>query len=467
MKKIYKQIGMLVLAICLILSIAPSVAARQCRTQNFESGYELTGYGPEDMLAIAFAQLGKTGTQMGYSEEWCADFVSDCAILAGQGDAIPAYAYCYGLYDAILSAGGTKTTSSPKPGDICFINWDGGTRFQHVEIVYKVENGMVYTIGGNTGGGSNLYKRCVALHDPLASNVIVSILRPKYKVLDISYATKCTAYDTYCTVRVIETPDLMSQPCDSATDAESVPVKTLKAEKEVKAYAVVENTLGQLWYKVKTGDTTAYLRATHTEFVDGVSANISVSDLTAPGKLKEGEGFSLTGKVTAKNLPLASVTGSIMDGDKVLSSATQKCTSTSCNLKSSAVNKELKFGALDGGKYTFVLTAVSKVTYAQGDNLKSYEMEVELYRGKFTVQTHKCDFKFAWHQKEHPHKAVYSCQCGATKVVDKETTLVDGCETCYPEPECPTAVPLPEENGLLPETLCFHPFFARCFDCEK
>lgn len=37
---------------------------------------------------IKALQVGKTGAQLGYSEQWCADFVSDCADLAGQGLAI-------------------------------------------------------------------------------------------------------------------------------------------------------------------------------------------------------------------------------------------------------------------------------------------------------------------------------------------------------------------------------------------
>ena len=52
--------------------------------------------------------------------EWCADFVSDCAVLAGQSSAIPHDGYCPTLKQKIINAGGKDVTSSPQPGDIVF-----------------------------------------------------------------------------------------------------------------------------------------------------------------------------------------------------------------------------------------------------------------------------------------------------------------------------------------------------------
>ena len=152
----------------------------QSRTSGFLKNYTLTGDGASDMVAIALAQEGRKGSQFGYTEEWCANFVSDCAILAGQDDAVPQYGGVSGLYDRIIKAGGKVTTSSPKVGDICFINWNGGTSMGHVEIVYQVSGSKVYTIGGNSGSGSSLSTRLVKKHAPLSSSYIVKIVRPAY-----------------------------------------------------------------------------------------------------------------------------------------------------------------------------------------------------------------------------------------------------------------------------------------------
>ena len=283
-----RRMIVLLLAACLMLSVTGPVTALQSRVDNFSKDYELTGNGPSDMIAIAFAQLEKTGKELGYSEQWCCDFVSDCAILSGQVDAIPSFAYCYGLYQAILDAGGKKVTSSPKPGDICFINWDGKTALKHVEIVYKVENGKVYTIGGNTGGGDDLYVRRVFTHDPLPKQNIVVILRPDYKTIDMSYATKCTSYPSHCTIRVMsESAAVMSQPCFEDISSESTQVAAVSAQQELTAVALYQNTLGEMWYRVKVDGKTAYIAASHTEYVDAVM-DMTVSSLELPEKLVSG-----------------------------------------------------------------------------------------------------------------------------------------------------------------------------------
>lgn len=139
-----------------------NVSATQDRTDNFNQSYTLTGNGPTDMLNIAFAQVGRTGSDLGYSEHWCANFVSDCADLAGQSAAIPrtgavsneytSTSPWYGIKQTVLNAGGSIVTS-PQPGDL--VIWKhsncsyGGC--SHVEIVSKVSDGVVYCLGGNTG----------------------------------------------------------------------------------------------------------------------------------------------------------------------------------------------------------------------------------------------------------------------------------------------------------------------------
>ena len=123
-----------------------TVSATQNRSYNFNSNYSLTGDGATDMVRVASAQLGKTGSELGYSEQWCADFVSDCAILANQSDAIPAAGYCPTLRQNIYDAGGWNVgIYEAQAGDIVFYGNNGA---DHVEIVYDAYNGNVCTYGG-------------------------------------------------------------------------------------------------------------------------------------------------------------------------------------------------------------------------------------------------------------------------------------------------------------------------------
>ena len=93
--------------------------------------------------------------------EWCACFVSWCANECGYLDAgvIPKTAGCISGSDWFKDRGLWQDNSyEPRPGDIIYFDWDnkGSSGPQdgladHVGIVEKVENGLVYTVEGNSG----------------------------------------------------------------------------------------------------------------------------------------------------------------------------------------------------------------------------------------------------------------------------------------------------------------------------
>ena len=182
MKKRIRKVISVLLSIIIIATLIPvgivSVGATQNRYYNFNSGYSISGNGANDMVSIAATQLGLTGSQLGYSEQWCADFVSDCAILANQSDAIPAAGYCPTLRQNIINSGGWYVDRySAQAGDIVFYGNNGA---DHVEIVYAASGGNVSTYGGNSGSAGNLYGRSVKQH-PTQTQSIAYIVRPKYK----------------------------------------------------------------------------------------------------------------------------------------------------------------------------------------------------------------------------------------------------------------------------------------------
>ena len=133
-----------VLAIGLILALAaPGAAwATQTRSSSFDKGYKLSGNPAADMLAVAKVQEGRSQKSLGYTEGWCADFVSDCAKLASQGKAVPFNGVPEYVYRSAIAAGGKKV-SSPKPGDLVFFNFD------HVGIMVDAENCISGNMGSN------------------------------------------------------------------------------------------------------------------------------------------------------------------------------------------------------------------------------------------------------------------------------------------------------------------------------
>lgn len=139
-----KKVLSLLLAVVLVISIftvVPFSAAEkevvttstQSKSSNFYANYTLTGNGATDMVNIAMAQNERNQPSMGYTESWCADFVSDCAKLAGQGAAVPFNGSVNNMYTAVINAGGTRV-STAQAGDLVFFYASSESELGHVGI---------------------------------------------------------------------------------------------------------------------------------------------------------------------------------------------------------------------------------------------------------------------------------------------------------------------------------------------
>lgn len=113
----------------------------QSRDYNFSKNYNLTGNGAADIVAVARAQVGKSKGNLGYTEAWCADFVSDCAKLAGQSAAVPFNGGVAYMYNAVINAGG-YIVSTPQPGDLVFYYCTSVYSWCHVAIMTDSNNSI-------------------------------------------------------------------------------------------------------------------------------------------------------------------------------------------------------------------------------------------------------------------------------------------------------------------------------------
>ena len=121
-------------------------------------------YTPEDgdaIVDVALSQVGNLGGEpywswYGFSNhvEWCACFVSWCADQCGYLDSgtYPKFSGCvFGMQWFQQRSLWLDGSAEPAPGMLIFFDWatqDGVP--DHVGIVEKVENGMVYTVEGNS-----------------------------------------------------------------------------------------------------------------------------------------------------------------------------------------------------------------------------------------------------------------------------------------------------------------------------
>ncbi len=117
--------------------------------------------GDGEIVTVALSQLGNVGGQPYWSwygfngrVEWCACFVSWCANECGyiESGVIPKFAGCVLGSQWFKDRGQWQDSSfEPSAGQIIFFDWEGDGETDHVGIVEKCENGIVYTVEGNSG----------------------------------------------------------------------------------------------------------------------------------------------------------------------------------------------------------------------------------------------------------------------------------------------------------------------------
>ena len=149
-------------------------------------------YGADDQIVmVALSQIGNVGGEpywswygFGSRVEWCACFVSWCADQCGyiETGVIPKYAGCVNGVQWFRDRGQwAENDIEPAPGMIIFFDWDnkGSSGPQdgesdHTGIVERVENGVVYTVEGNSGDA------CRENHYPVGYYEILGYGIPAY-----------------------------------------------------------------------------------------------------------------------------------------------------------------------------------------------------------------------------------------------------------------------------------------------
>ena len=145
-------------------------------------------YGSDQIVTVALTQIGNVGGEpywswygFGSRVEWCACFVSWCANECGyiETGVIPKYAGCSNGVQWFKDRDEwIDGSAEPVPGMIIFFDWDnkGSSGPQdgaadHTGIVEKVENGIVYTVEGNSGDSCRLNQYSIGHYEILGYGV--------------------------------------------------------------------------------------------------------------------------------------------------------------------------------------------------------------------------------------------------------------------------------------------------------
>ena len=145
-------------------------------------------YSDDQIVTVALSQVGNVGGEpywswygFGSRVEWCACFVSWCANECGyiETGVIPKFAGCVNGVQWFKDRGQwIDGSAEPVPGMIIFFDWDNkgssgpqDGQSDHVGIVQKVENGIVYTVEGNSGDSCCVNQYSVGHYEVLGYGV--------------------------------------------------------------------------------------------------------------------------------------------------------------------------------------------------------------------------------------------------------------------------------------------------------
>ncbi len=145
--------------------------------------------GDDAIVTVALSQVGNAGGQPYWSwygfdsrVEWCACFVSWCANECGYIDSgvIPKFAGCVNGVQWFKDRDQWQDGSfEPSAGQIIFFDWDNkgssgpqDGQADHVGIVEKCENGIVYTVEGNSGDSCRQNQYPVGKYEILGYGVL-------------------------------------------------------------------------------------------------------------------------------------------------------------------------------------------------------------------------------------------------------------------------------------------------------
>lgn len=203
MRKIWKQGIVMILAMLLCISVTGSAGAEAggyCVSgkDNFtHTEVTLTGDGASDIVKLALKQVGRNGSSLGYTYHWCANFVTDCAALVGQGNAVPFQSYytCEVVnLRTKLQGIGLKNigTGSVRAGDIVVYN--NGSDWSHCGIITDSSGN---TVEGNMGGTSYTKSTVKTASIWNRGYSITEVYRPNYSTPGVSLSLSATSKEIF------------------------------------------------------------------------------------------------------------------------------------------------------------------------------------------------------------------------------------------------------------------------------
>ena len=207
-------------------------------------------------------------------------------------------------------------------------------------------------------------------------------------VPELGYTTECTNYAAYGVLEVTADTPIMSLPCPSAIDTESVLLSTALPKEQYTATRLYKNTAGELWYRIQLeNDQIGYIAANNTVYQKILLDDISLTDAVYPNAHVRGKTYGLMGNIYARYNQLVTASAYIYQGFGVSSSpktgSTDYVTGNAYTLKNSAIDYATSFGDLVVGNHTMAISTNYRNYYVKDgaiiENSGTFELAQEYF----------------------------------------------------------------------------------------
>lgn len=242
------------------------------------------------------------------------------------------------------------------------------------------------------------------------------------------YTTECTNYAAYCTLEITADTPVMSLPCTSAVNDQSIQLGNVVSGQLCTATRLYSNTSDELWYRIKfQGDDVGYIPAENTVYREMLLDDISLTDAVYPNAHVRGKTFSLVGNIGARYNQLVTASGYIYQGfgsdSSPITGATDYVTGNAYTLKSSQIDYSTSFGDLTTGNHTIAFSVdyrnyhveQGKIIEHSGtlDLAKEYFMVVSSATNQNSCNHHYTETTLTLGNCTQPALRVYACSaCG-------------------------------------------------------
>ena len=199
------------------------------------------------------------------------------------------------------------------------------------------------------------------------------------------YAGGCDTYVAYGQIAIANTTSIMSLPCTTLVESSSKALELGNVGEIYTAIQLLENTVGELWYKVQTkAGLVGFIRATDTTYVKDLTDDITLTGGTYPSGHVKGNYFLVKGDIAATYNTLTTAAVNIHSGfttsGTVVTGASDTVTGNYYSLRGSTIDDNTLFGQIPLGNHLYTISVEYSSSHAEGNTLvtttgKAYLME--------------------------------------------------------------------------------------------